>query len=97
MNNQNYIVGTIHSWNVSQFDSVLKKYPGTWHLVTKPNELTIEKINKINPRYIFFPHWSWMVSDEIIENFECVCFHSTDLPYGRGGSPDPTPTFRTRC
>jgi len=27
------------------------------------------------------------VPEEIIENFECVCFHMTDVPYGRGGSP----------
>jgi methionyl-tRNA formyltransferase len=27
------------------------------------------------------------VPDEIINNFECVCFHSSDVPYGRGGSP----------
>ncbi len=24
---------------------------------------------------------------EIVEGFECVCFHMTDLPFGRGGSP----------
>ena len=24
---------------------------------------------------------------EIIRNYECICFHETDLPFGRGGSP----------
>ena len=24
---------------------------------------------------------------DIVERFECVCFHITDVPYGRGGSP----------
>lgn len=28
-----------------------------------------------------------MVERDIWENHECVCFHMTDLPYGRGGSP----------
>ena len=24
---------------------------------------------------------------KIIENYECICFHTAPLPYGRGGSP----------
>ena len=38
-------------------------------------------------RCVFFPHWSWPVSSYILKHFECVAFHMTDLPYGRGGSP----------
>ncbi len=45
------------------------------------------KLSKFTPRYIFFPHWSWLIPEEIYQNFECVIFHMTDLPYGRGGSP----------
>jgi methionyl-tRNA formyltransferase len=41
----------------------------------------------IQPRFIFFPHWNEKVPAEIIETYECVCFHETDVPYGRGGSP----------
>ena len=36
---------------------------------------------------IFFPDWSWIVPSEIINNFNCVCFHESDLPKFRGGSP----------
>ncbi len=50
-------------------------------------ELTLENLERIKPRYIFFPHWSIKVPEEIIELYECVCFHETDLPFGRGGSP----------
>ena len=38
-------------------------------------------------RYIFFLHWNWYVPETIWRNYECVCFHMTDVPYGRGGSP----------
>ena len=41
----------------------------------------------IKPHYIFFPHWSWLVPQKIYDNHECICFHMTDVPYGRGGSP----------
>jgi methionyl-tRNA formyltransferase len=27
------------------------------------------------------------VPKDILNNYECVCFHETDLPFGRGGSP----------
>lgn len=37
--------------------------------------------------YIFIPFWSWYIPHGIFENWECVIFHMTDLPYGRGGSP----------
>ncbi len=50
-------------------------------------ELTPEKLADLKPRYVFFPHWSWKISPEIYENYECVIFHMTDLPFGRGGSP----------
>jgi methionyl-tRNA formyltransferase len=39
------------------------------------------------PRYIFFLHWNWFVPESIFTQVECVCFHMTDVPYGRGGSP----------
>jgi methionyl-tRNA formyltransferase len=39
------------------------------------------------PTFIFFLHWSWKVPSEIFENYECIGFHMSDLPYGRGGSP----------
>jgi len=39
------------------------------------------------PRMIFFPHWSHIIPKEIYENHECVMFHMTDLPQGRGREP----------
>jgi methionyl-tRNA formyltransferase len=36
---------------------------------------------------IIFVGWSWIVPDEIINSLECVCFHPSDLPKYKGGSP----------
>lgn len=36
---------------------------------------------------LFFFHWSWIIPPGIYEKYECILFHMTDLPYGRGGSP----------
>lgn len=86
-NTHRYIVATIKSWNIYHFHRVTKKLPGDWTLITDQSKLTEQIVHKINPRYIFFPHWSWIVPDEIVKGYECICFHMTDVPYGRGGSP----------
>ncbi len=79
-----YVVATIKPWNVAAFARRSKALDGIWHLIQQP-----EILNKFNgsARYIFFPHWSWKVPASIHDNYECICFHMTDVPYGRGGSP----------
>ncbi|HMM19533.1 MAG TPA: methionyl-tRNA formyltransferase [Selenomonadales bacterium] len=56
-------------------------------LINQKNDLTYDRLQEIRPRYVFFLHWSYIVPSEIYENFECVIFHMTDVPFGRGGSP----------
>lgn len=87
MPDQHYVVATIRPWNVAQYHATVSSFPGVWHLITDPGELTLKHLASIEPRYIFFPHWSHKVPAEIIDGYECVCFHETDVPYGRGGSP----------
>ena len=87
MPNSNYVVVGSNSWNRQVFDEKIVNYPGTWVFISSAKDLTTERIKEIKPRYIFFLHWSWKVPDELIDNYECVCFHMTDVPYGRGGSP----------
>jgi len=82
-----YVVATIKPWNIQVYNEIIKNYPGEWHLITESQDLTAVKIRTLAPKYIFFPHWSHIVSDEILNLSNCVCFHETDLPYGRGGSP----------
>lgn len=50
-------------------------------------DLSSRALEQINPDYVFFPHWSWLIPEYIYTRFECVVFHMTDVPYGRGGSP----------
>lgn len=45
------------------------------------------EIKKLNPDWIFFFHWSDIVSKEIYTNFKCVVLHTANLPDGRGGHP----------
>jgi methionyl-tRNA formyltransferase len=82
-----YLVVGCRPWNRKLFDEVVSKYDGEWHFIGSREELTPATVRAIDPRFVFFLHWSWKVPDEIVDGFECVCFHMTDVPYGRGGSP----------
>ncbi|WP_108649720.1 methionyl-tRNA formyltransferase [Dongshaea marina] len=86
-NTQNYLVATLKPWNIEAFTQFTPELPGQWHLITEKNQLTTDYLNSLDPRYIFFPHWSWIVPEDILKHWECVCFHMADVPYGRGGSP----------
>ena len=55
--------------------------------INKKKNLNIKFIKKINPKYIFFPHWNYKIQKNIFNKYQCIGFHSTPLPYGRGGSP----------
>lgn len=83
----NYLVAGCKSWNKEDFADISAGVDGVWRYVSSKEELSQAMLDEFNPRYIFFLHWSHIVPEEITQNYECVCFHMTDLPYGRGGSP----------
>jgi methionyl-tRNA formyltransferase len=82
-----YIVAGCKPWNRRVFDEILSKLGGEWHYVGERDQLSHAVVQAFRPRYVFFLHWSWKVPAEIFNQVECVCFHMTDVPYGRGGSP----------
>ncbi len=82
-----YVLATSRPWNEVMARRLQERTGHEFHLITRKDELSLEKLCELKPRYIFFPHWSYIVPEEIFNSFECVIFHMTDLPYGRGGSP----------
>jgi methionyl-tRNA formyltransferase len=82
-----YIVLGVKSWNRRVYSDVISKYPGRWTYLDSPAALNQENLSAIQPRYVFSLHWSWKIPAELIATHEFVCFHMTDVPYGRGGSP----------
>ncbi len=83
---RNYVVATSKDW-FSRHPKSNEYNKLSIYYIKDKDELTIEILDKINPRYIFFPHWSWIVNSEIYDRYECIIFHTAPLPYGRGGSP----------
>lgn len=81
-----FLVAAIEGWNRDLYEKFSVSLAGEWDFVSSPDEL-YNYLSGNNPKYIFFPHWRWIVPLEIVNEYNCVCFHMTDLPYGRGGSP----------
>ena len=75
-----YIIITKKIWDKKNFKNLGKNFI----LLNKINK---NKIKKINPKIIFFIHWSKLIDKSIYDKYLCIQFHSSDLPKGRGGSP----------
>jgi len=75
-----FIIITKKKWDLDNFKRLGKN-------IIVLSKITPNKIKKINPKIIFFIHWSKYINKSIFKNFFCIQFHSSNLPKGRGGSP----------
>lgn len=82
-----YILLSEKSWHDDLYMSLQKDGQANWVRISSISDFALEKLNEINPDKIFIPHWSSIIPPEIFNQYECIVFHMTDLPYGRGGSP----------
>jgi methionyl-tRNA formyltransferase len=83
-----YIVLSEKIWHEDLFQILKEKYHNdSWLLINRKEEFNISNLQFHQPTKIFIPHWSHIIPKEIYENYECLVFHMTDLPFGRGGSP----------
>ena len=83
----NYIILSQKSWNKSLLKDLSLKTDDNWVLISSKDDFNNDNLKKINPDKIFIPHWSYIIPELIFNSYECIVFHMTDLPYGRGGSP----------
>jgi len=83
----NHVIASNRSWCKELPEKLAKKTGKPFYAINFNKDLNLENLESINPRYIFFTHWSYIIPKEIYQKFDCVIFHMTDVPYGRGGSP----------
>jgi len=83
------VICTQKSWNIENAKSFAEKNKDFYEttVITSKEELRAEFLSEINPEFVFFPHWSYLIPESIFGTWNCVVFHMTDLPFGRGGSP----------
>ena len=75
-----YIIITKKKWDLNNFKKLKKN-------IFVLDKVNIIKIKRINPKIIFFIHWSKFISQNIFKKYLCIQFHASNLPKGKGGSP----------
>lgn len=82
-----YVLLSEKKWHDQLYSNLSTYGKSNWVRIEDKQMFTIEELDKINPQKIFIPHWSYIIPDIIYEKYQCIVFHMTDLPFGRGGSP----------
>lgn len=84
----NYLIVSHKPWNSSLIDDMKLVFPNdNWFFIDNKQDFNSENLKNIAPEYIFIPHWSYIIKEDIYKFYNCIVFHMTDLPFGRGGSP----------
>ena len=78
------LIAAYREWGIAVYDRLSHKK----HLVKTKEELNyfIEKNDNLISCIIFIG-WSDIISVSILRKYLCLCFHPSDLPAYRGGSP----------
>ncbi len=82
-----YALASNRPWNRALCKRLEQRTGQAFRLIDTPDQLQPDNLRADAIRTIFFPHWSHKIPAAVYEPFECIIFHMTDLPYGRGGSP----------
>jgi methionyl-tRNA formyltransferase len=81
------VVASPKPWHAGMAASLRRRTGVEFVTICEPRDFTPAQLARIHPRYVFLPHWSRRIEAGIFDHHECVIFHMTDLPFGRGGSP----------
>jgi methionyl-tRNA formyltransferase len=82
-----YVLLSAKNWHDTLFYNLSNNPNENWVRIKEKDDFVIEKLKLLNPVKIFIPHWSYIIPSNIYERWDCIVFHMTDLPFGRGGSP----------
>ena len=84
----NYLIASHKPCNSFLIGDMKLVFPkDNWFFIDNKEDFNSKNLQKIAPEYIFIPHWSYLIKEDIYKSYNCIVFHMTDLPYGRGGSP----------
>lgn len=87
MSHSTIVIAGSRPWNRAAIDNLTRTLSHQVVSVANREELDAALAVDNSIRFIFFLHWSYIVPGKITDSYDCVCFHMTDVPFGRGGSP----------
>ena len=81
---KNFILVSDKIWHDRLYNELKADIQGYWIRFQTKEEFNSETLAEINPEWIFIPHWSYIIPNAIYNDYKCVVFHMTDLPFGSG-------------
>ncbi|MFD2532956.1 formyltransferase family protein [Gracilimonas halophila] len=79
---------TYRSWASEIYNKLAKTYDEHEFLLIHSKEnFSEEGVKSFKPDIILWYGWSWMISNEFVDNYESIMLHPSPLPKYRGGSP----------
>jgi methionyl-tRNA formyltransferase len=75
-------------WSYNVFKKIEYLCDGQKEIIYVDDKDLLEQIiGETKPEIIFFVGWSWIIKENIIDKYKCICLHPSPLPKYRGGSP----------
>lgn len=74
-------------WALKIYDQIAKVTSHTVLIIRNREQYNEQVIKDFNPDMILYYGWSWIIKEDIINNYKCVMLHPSPLPKYRGGSP----------
>lgn len=82
-----FLLADSRQWRPQMAENLERRTSRRFHTVSTPDELSAKGLAALGIEGAFFPFWSHRIPASVYESVECVIFHMSDLPFGRGGSP----------
>jgi len=82
-----FLLADSRQWRPQMAENLERRTGRPFYTVSTSDELSAERLAALGIERAFFPFWSHRIPASVYESVECVIFHMSDLPFGRGGSP----------
>lgn len=82
-----FVIASNRPWHRGMAERLAASTGEPFGFLSDRSELTAANLARLGARTVFLPHWSYLIPADVFEQTECIIFHMTDLPFGRGGSP----------
>jgi len=85
---KNILCITYRNWASSIYDMLERSLPEyNFKIIRDHESYSREIITEFEPDIILWYGWSWIIPDELVKKYDCICLHPSPLPRYRGGSP----------
>ena len=74
-------------WALNIYDNIAHLPEHAFLIFRSREQYNEDILREFNPDLILFYGWSWIVPQSLLEDYDALMLHPSDLPKYRGGSP----------